>query len=100
MASIFASEEVISKGLLADFMFQSTPYRQEALNESFNWSAEAEHSYVREAGWHFKTLAVQEVGKNLVGVFFNFCSAACRLSYLFYEIFFMNCSRFVATKEE
>ena len=69
MASIFASREVISKGLLADFMFQSTPYRTDAYhevqNENFNWKLSANETYVREAGWYFKTLAVQEVGKCL-----------------------------------
>lgn len=68
VARIFATEEVISKGLLADFMMQSTPYRTDALQEmkngTFNWENSANESYVREAGWYFKTLAVQEVGKN------------------------------------
>ena len=64
MGSIFASEDVVSKGLLADFMFQSTPYRKEALKEKFlNWENTSSEAYVREAGWYFKTLAVQEVGK-------------------------------------
>jgi len=67
VASIFASEEVITKGLLADYMFQATPYRKKALedskNQSLNWQESANESYIREAGWYFKTLAVQEVGK-------------------------------------
>ena len=75
MANIFASEEVISKGLLADFMFQSTPYRMAALNEAenenFHWEASVNETYVREAGWYFKTLAVQEVGK----IYSLFCKA-------------------------
>ena len=70
VASIFASEEVITKGLLADFMMQQTPYRQAAMlesqNSSFDWTTLANESYVREAGWYFKTLAVQEVGKILL----------------------------------
>lgn len=69
VAKIFASEEVISKGLLADYMFQSTPYRKEAMEEikrqSFNWKATANESYIRDAGWYFKTLAVQEVGNKI-----------------------------------
>ena len=67
VASIFASEEVITKGLLADYMFQITPYRERALKESRNqsvdWQSMANESYIREAGWYFKTLAVQEVGE-------------------------------------
>lgn len=74
VAQIFASEEVISKGLLADFMFQSTPYRKAALEEakhhSFNWKATANESYVKHAGWYFKTLAVQEVGNNSLCYYF------------------------------
>ena len=66
VGSIFASEDVVSKGLLADFMFQSTPYRKEALKEKFlNWEGTSREDYVREAGWYFKTLAVQEIGKEL-----------------------------------
>ena len=67
MGSIFASEDVVSKGLLADFMFQSTPYRKEAQKEKFlNWENTSSEAYVREAGWYFKTLAVQEIGKELI----------------------------------
>ena len=48
-------------------MLQATPYRQKALadnkNQSLNWQENANESYIREAGWYFKTLAVQEVGK-------------------------------------
>ena len=68
VGSIFASEDVVSKGLLADFMFQSTPYRKEALKEKFGnlWENTSNEAYVREAGWYFKTLAVQEIGKELI----------------------------------
>jgi len=68
VGSIFASEDVVSKGLLADFMFQSTPYRKEALKEKFGnlWENTSNEAYVREAGWYFKTLAVQEIGENVV----------------------------------
>ena len=67
VGSIFASEDVVSKGLLADFMFQSTPYRKEAQKEKFlNWENTSSEAYVREAGWYFKTLAVQEIGKELI----------------------------------
>ena len=48
-------------------MFQTTPYRKKALeesqNQSVNWQSIANESYIREAGWYFKTLAVQEVGE-------------------------------------
>ena len=46
-------------------MLQNTAYRNEALDEDnyFDWQQSANYSYVREAGWYFKTLAVQEVGK-------------------------------------
>jgi len=27
------------------------------------WQSIANESYIREAGWYFKTLAVQEIGK-------------------------------------
>ena len=71
MGSIFAAEEVVSKGLLADFMFQKTPYRKAALQEldagNFSdWKHYASEAYVREAGWYFKTLAVQEIGTYLL----------------------------------
>ena len=70
VGSIFAAEEVVSKGLLADFMFQSTPYRKKALQEMeaenfSDWKNQASETYVREAGWYFKTLAVQEIGTYL-----------------------------------
>jgi hypothetical protein len=67
VGNIFSSKEVISKGLLADYMFQATSFRKEALDEvkrsQFDWEASTNESYVREAGWYFKTLAVQEIGK-------------------------------------
>ena len=71
MGSIFAAEEVVSKGLLADFMFEKTPYRKAALQEldagNFsNWKHYASDAYIREAGWYFKTLAVQEIGTYLL----------------------------------
>ena len=51
-------------------MMQETPFRQDALEidlNSFEYSELLENTinetYVREAGWYFKTLAVQEVGK-------------------------------------
>ena len=71
VGSIFGAEEVVTKGMLADFMFQSTSYRQDALEyleagNFENWTQSAGDPYVREAGWYFKTLAVQEIGKNLV----------------------------------
>ena len=51
-------------------MLQATPYRQKALadgkNQSLNWQEIANESYIREAGWYFKTLAVQEVGKMIL----------------------------------
>ena len=70
---IFANEEVVTKGNLADFMFQESPYRRDSLknhlsylNQTMNGTSMLElqmkERYVREAGWYFKTLAVQEIG--------------------------------------
>ena len=54
-------------------MFQTTPYRKKALeesqNQSVNWQSIANESYIREAGWYFKTLAVQEVGEDWKALF-------------------------------
>ena len=67
VSNIFASEEVLTKGLLADSMFQSSAYRKTAMeelaNNAPNWKDFVNDSYIREAGWYFKTLAVQEVGE-------------------------------------
>ena len=77
MADIFGDKEVVTKGFLADYMFQQSAYRADALNgymgqltAALNSDGETaldiqrKESYVREAGWYFKTLAVQEIGKS------------------------------------
>ena len=49
-------------------MFQNSAFRQDALNmesikdKTEDWKKTRNEKYIREAGWHFKTLAVQEVG--------------------------------------
>ena len=77
VAEIFANQEVVTKGFLADYMFQQSPFRADALKgymkqlltpHSDNSSAtlldvQRNESYVRESGWYFKTLAVQEIGE-------------------------------------
>ena len=68
VATIFAAEEIIRKGELAEYMFQNSAFRQDALNmesikdKTEDWKKTRNEKYIREAGWHFKTLAVQEVG--------------------------------------
>lgn len=55
---------------LYDFL-QETAYRSEALklmgeamsSGAQKWQSIANESYIREAGWYFKTLAVQEIGE-------------------------------------
>ena len=77
MADIFGDKEVVTKGFLADYMFQQSAYRADALNGYMGQLMAAlnsngttaldiqrKESYVREAGWYFKTLAVQEIGKS------------------------------------
>ena len=77
VAEIFANQEVVTKGFLADYMFQQSPFRADALKgymkqlltPSSDNSTETlldvqrNESYVRESGWYFKTLAVQEIGE-------------------------------------
>ena len=52
-------------------MFQNSAFRQDALNmesikdKTEDWKKTRNEKYIREAGWHFKTLAVQEVGAYL-----------------------------------
>ena len=64
---IFSSEEVVRKGILADMMFTQIPYRQQALhfvkNLTDDWNVMAGEAYISDAGWYFKTLAVQEIGE-------------------------------------
>lgn len=37
------------------------------------WQSIANESYIKEAGWYFKTLAVQEIGKScLISIFYYF----------------------------
>lgn len=75
---VFVDDEVITKGFLADYMFQDTAYRDVAwqeyekilfsihskdTNETY-LSFLKKRPYNRYAGWYFKTLAVQEIGKN------------------------------------
>ena len=58
-------------------MFQNSAFRQDALNmesikdKTEDWKKTRNEKYIREAGWHFKTLAVQEVGA--YKVFHGFC---------------------------
>ena len=48
-------------------------YRKEALSKmeetmassNDHWKRYANESYIKEAGWYFKTLAVQEIGENM-----------------------------------
>ena len=65
---IFSDEEVVRKGILTDIMFQNTPFRSEAMNASeltkARWKEVANLTYVSDAGWYFKTLAVQEIGEH------------------------------------
>ncbi|TRY76559.1 hypothetical protein TCAL_05309 [Tigriopus californicus] len=66
--AIFSSKDVLKKGILGDLMCESTPYRQKAFNERdlIQWESFANETYISEAGWYFKTLAVQEMGENFV----------------------------------
>lgn len=65
--AIFSSKDVLKKGILGDLMCESTPYRQKAFNERdlLKWESFANETYISEAGWYFKTLAVQEMGKEI-----------------------------------
>ena len=80
VAEIFADKEVVTKGFLADYMFQQSPFRADALKGYMNellspvkgyeqiteLDVLRQQTYVRKSGWYFKTLAVQEIGE-----FFN-----------------------------
>ncbi len=57
-------EYVVTRGLISDSM-RNTAYKEEALAEASkeDWRLMAGEPFVSEAGWYFKTLAVQEVGK-------------------------------------
>lgn len=67
---IFSSSEVVQKGFLTDAMCGQTAFRDDVLdlNETaereitLGWEVEAAADYVKDAGWYFKTLAVQELG--------------------------------------
>lgn len=53
---------------ILSFSFPSFPFysRQEALsatNLTDGWEDFANETYISEAGWYFKTLAVQEIGE-------------------------------------
>ena len=67
--SIFSSPEVVQKGFLTDAMCAQTAFRDDVLNSSKaekitqGWQEEAKQDYVSDAGWYFKTLAVQELGE-------------------------------------
>jgi hypothetical protein len=72
--------------MLTDIMCQDTPHRKKVLANPYNshysnsifiskamamasevglkeWMKEANETYIRDAGWYFKTLAVQEIGR-------------------------------------
>ena len=69
---------MVTKGFLADYMFQQSPFRADALKGYMNQvltpvnlttgqtllDVQRQETYVRESGWYFKTLAVQEIGEN------------------------------------
>ena len=48
-------------------MISEFPYREDALNGPLNmtdeWINLTEETYIKDAGWYFKTLAVQEIGE-------------------------------------
>ena len=67
----------MTKGFLADYMFQESPFRVDALRDYKNQlqtlmpdgqtllDVQRKEHYVKEGGWYFKTLAVQEIGAYL-----------------------------------
>ena len=61
---------ICRKGLLADLMVAEFPYREDALNGpqsmTDEWENLTQEAYISDAGWYFKTLAVQEIGENVV----------------------------------
>ena len=64
---IFSSEEVVKKGLLSDAMCEDTAFKEEAWAHEHQvverWTNESKEEYVKDAGWYFKTIAVQEIGE-------------------------------------
>ena len=42
-------------------------------NITFAWEGMINETYINEAGWYFKTLATQEMGKFLFGGVHNLC---------------------------
>ena len=58
-------------------MFQNSAFRQDALDmesikdKTEDWKKTRNEKYIREAGWHFKTLAVQEVGAYIQNTMFH-----------------------------
>ena len=69
--SVFSASEVVRNGVLADVMCEDTPYRDEANGRNLTgmWEEYGTEEYVADAGWYFKTLAVQEIGKKKERVF-------------------------------
>ncbi len=53
LASLFASEEVLRKGLFTDMMYSKTTSKEEArtMPEIEKWKDNAEFDFVKEAGW-------------------------------------------------
>lgn len=65
--AVFASEDVVKKGMLTDSMGEIFATKDEAMHKASavwsEWKLQANKTFVAEAGWFFKTLAVQELGK-------------------------------------
>lgn len=68
LKSLFSSEDVVQKGLLADVMYMSTARKSDAASmmNPDDWMASRDYDFVSQAGWYFKTLAAQEPGEDSI----------------------------------